>query len=379
MNTLETLYKKTSNGLTQYWKQEISPDNQSYRSVTGKLDGVPVISEWTKPTIKNVGKNNETTIEQQVLLEVESNYKKKLAQGNYKNTLDNVDSDNYFKPMLAKKYREDHLPTSTDYRGGVVWSQPKLDGVRCVIKKEGMFSRQGKEIISAPHIYESVKHIFDEYPDLVLDGELYTHRLRDDFDAIISMVRKTKPNAGDLEMSKKFIEFWVYDLGQPLSNFCARIEWCERLLREIGSPYLKLVDSEECHDEDRLDVLYGEYMENGFEGQMVRISGNGYENKRAKQLLKRKEFVDEEFVIHDIKEGIGNRSGMAGRIEYVLADGRVVGSGIRGDFAFFTKLYEQRADYIGTQVTIRYQNLTPDGVPRFAVATKFWKQVDRTL
>lgn len=365
----ETIYKKTANGLTQVWRMEISEDGESYRTVSGKEYGVMVYSTWKKPTMKNVGKTNETSIKEQVLLEVESKYKKKLAQGNY-NDIFNVGKDNYFKPMLAKTYGKDFTPSIKDYEDGKVVSQPKLDGVRCVINKAGMWSREGKPIVSCPHVYDSFKEIFEEYPDMVLDGELYTHRLRDDFNAIISMVKKSKPTPDDLIESEKHVQFWVYDINSE-EEFKIRFEWLEELVPFLGK-YVVLVDTVQCDNSVELDDLYASYTECGYEGQMVRISSKGYENKRSKQLNKRKEFVDEEFIIHDVLEGVGNRSGMAGRLEYKLADGRVAGSGIRGNFAFFTDLYLNKDLWVDTLVTIRYQNLTPDGIPRFAVATKFW-------
>lgn len=370
---MKDIYKKTSNGLVQFWRQEISEDGTKYRTVTGKLNGAEVCSEWTEPTEKNVGKSNHTTIQEQVILEVNANYKKKLAQGNYKECMDNLDKDNYFKPMLAKTYGDDVLVTQEMFSKHTISSQPKLDGVRCIIDVHGMWSRQGKEIISAPHIYDAVKHIFTKYPEIVLDGELYTHRLRDDFDTIISLVRKSKPTTADLEESKQNIEFWMYDIQDNSGDvFSKRIDTVRHVVALIDAICVKSVDTTVCESMEQLSDLYGTYMENGYEGQMVRLDTHKYENKRSKSLLKRKEFVDEEFVLHDVKEGVGNRSGMAGRVEYVLQDGRVVGAGIRGSFAFFQTLLREKDKHIGNLVTIRYQNLTPDGVPRFAVATKFW-------
>jgi DNA ligase-1 len=374
---MNTLYKSTSNGLVQCWRQEISPDGKSYRTVTGKMDGKEVMSTWQSPTIKNVGKKNETTIEQQVLKEVEANYKMKLNQGNYKESLDDIGTDNYFKPLLAKTYGKDYIPTLKDYQNNT-YSQPKLDGVRCILTIDGMWSRQGKPILSAPHIYESFKHIFEVYPDLILDGELYTHRLKDNFDYLISLVRKSKPTQQDLDECAQHIQYWVYDTyGEE--SFENRRYWILNLAEKINSEYLVLVPTLKIENQQQLDDVYGEYLMDGYEGQMVRVGENGYEHKRSKQLLKRKEFIDEEFIIHDIKEGIGNRSGMAGRIEYVLPDGRVVGAGIKGGFALYEELWKNKGNYIDTLVTIRYQNLTPDGVPRFAVATKFWKEKVRSL
>lgn len=126
---MKKLYKQTATGSTQVWYQEISENGDSYRTISGKLGGKMVFSEWTTCTQKNIGKANETSLQQQCLLEVESNYKKKLAQGNYKETLDeDLSVDNYFRPMLAKEYGKDYDLWELDCKKGIIYSQPKLDG-----------------------------------------------------------------------------------------------------------------------------------------------------------------------------------------------------------------------------------------------------------
>ena len=90
------------------------------------------------------------------------------------------------KPMLAHKYN----PEKADYPAYI---QPKLDGVRCIFTKDGAYSRTGNEFKNVDHIKKDLKVVFNRYPNLILDGELYNHGLKDDFEKIISLVRKTKP------------------------------------------------------------------------------------------------------------------------------------------------------------------------------------------
>ena len=372
-----TLYKKTSTGATQIWYQEISEDGISFRTVSGQIDGKKVESAFTKCEPKNVGKANETTAQQQCLLEVQANYKKKLAQGNYKDSLDQeaLDKDNYFKPMLAKTYIEDGYLYSP---GDDVYSQPKLDGVRCIARREGLFSRQGKPILSAPHILEELNQVFDKYPDLILDGELYSDKLSDNFNEIISLARQAKPTEEDFAKSKEKLQYWVYDVCMD-KQYKERFAFLENELPENN--VIKLVEAIKVESKEHLDVLYARYMQEGYEGQMIRLNNKGYENKRAKQLQKRKEFKDEEFEIVDIVEGLGNWSGYAKSVIFKLNDGteRTSDSGIRGNQAFTKDLLVNKFTYIGTLVTIRYQNMTPDGKPRFAVATQFHGTKEREL
>lgn len=376
----KTLYKKDSNNNTRVWWIE-SEDNK-FRMHSGVLDGQIVVSEWTSCEGKNMGKKNETSPAEQCLAEVNANYKKKLAQGNYKETNDSISlsEDNFFKPMLAKEYGEDGTYTE----GSVVYSQPKLDGTRCIATIEGLFSRQGKPIVSVPHIHKALQPLFKRDPDLILDGELYSEKLADNFNEIISLARKTKPTKEDFEKSEKVIGYWVYDIPSCSGGFEKRTQKLIELIHlnsAIFPGHVCLVETEKVTSQQQLDELYSTYMTQGYEGQMVRIPGKDYENKRTKQLLKRKEFKDEEFELVSLDEGIGNWAGYAKTATVKKTDGTnlVFGAGIAGTQEFTKNLLKERDSLIGTLVTIKYQNLTPDGVPRFPVAIKFWKTKIRNI
>ena len=90
-------------------------------------------------------------------------------------------------------------------------------------------SRQGKPIDTVVHILEELKPFFAENPNAVLDGELYNHDYKNDFNKIISLVRKMKPVRSDKDTDKTFakkeekfadalieakakIEYWIYDV-----------------------------------------------------------------------------------------------------------------------------------------------------------------------
>ena len=146
------LYKKDSNENIRVWW--IESEGEKFRMHSGVYGGQIVVSEWTTCEPKNIGKKNATTAEEQCLLEVEASYKKKLAQGNYKESLDkeSLEQDNYIKPMLAKEYGEDWNPTDLDFKSEKIYSNVKYDGLRTIATINGLYSRQGKKIISAPHI-----------------------------------------------------------------------------------------------------------------------------------------------------------------------------------------------------------------------------------
>ena len=93
------------------------------------------------------------------------------------------------KPMLA--YKVDKKPVDWSEK---VFVQPKLDGVRCIFTKDGAFSRTGKQFKNVAHLEYDLTDFFRKNPNTVLDGELYNHALKHDFEKIISLVRKTKIN-----------------------------------------------------------------------------------------------------------------------------------------------------------------------------------------
>lgn len=364
---MPTLYKKTSTGATQIWRREL--DGPRYRSVSGQLDGAQVEAAWTVATPKNEGKANATTAEQQARLECESAYKIKLAQGGYHESIDDIGTAKFFKPMLAKNY--DDRPIK-DGEWGNVYSQPKLDGVRCIATSEGLFSRQGKPIESCPHIWDALEPLFRNDPDLIIDGELYADKLSDNFNEIIHLVRKQKPGPDHFAKTEATIKYHVYDLPSEDARFLDRYQELHALVVDDPSGYIVLVPTTGVHDQADLDTFNAEYIEAGYEGQMVRRDGP-YKNGRSFDLLKRKTFVDQEFKIVSVDEGIGNRAGMAGFITYELGDGRTFKSGIKGNWEYATQLLVDADKYKGGEGTVRFFQFTPDGIPRFPVTVALYE------
>jgi len=141
---LPMLFARTNTGAVQTWIIEV--EGNKYRTHYGQIDGAIQITEWTLCAGKNTGKKNATSAEDQAVKEAKSTWKKKKESGYFEN-INDIDGIGFTEPMLAKSY--------DDYKDELkypVYSQPKLDGIRCVVKKDGMWSRNGKPIVSAPHI-----------------------------------------------------------------------------------------------------------------------------------------------------------------------------------------------------------------------------------
>lgn len=355
---LETIYKKTKTGATQEWTIEV--EGNKYRSHSGQVGGQITTNEWTVVYGKNIGKVNATTDEGQAMAEAVAKRTKKLESGYFEDVI-NINEQQYFEPMLAAKWE--------DYKDKIqypIFSQPKLDGIRCIVTKDGMFSRNGKVIISAPHIYESLKPLFERNPQLIFDGELYADKFANDFNKIVSLVKKTKPTDEDLADSKKNIQYWIYDLPSEDDTFQMRSQALYDLFMEWSyfTKHCINVDTDICNSEVEVMELYGQYVDNGFEGQMLRIDGK-YENKRSKTLLKHKSFIDEEYQILDIVEGEGNRNGTAGYMVFNTREGKRFKSNVKGTWEETAEMLKNKNQLIGKQATIKYFNLTPDGIPRF--------------
>jgi DNA ligase 1 len=362
---LPTLYSRRSDGKIQIWEKEI--DGGKHRSHSGIMDGQIVVSEWTVCVSKNVGHTNETTADHQAMSEAKSEWQKKLDKG-YKQNIKDVDKTSFFEPMLAKVWQ--------DYKDEVTFPvhvQPKLDGMRLIANKDGLWTRNGKEYKSIPHIYEALKPLFDYNSDYIFDGEVYADKYAQDFNKICSLAKKTKPNDEDLALSAKNIEYHIYDFPFWESKFSERWAELKKVFRH-GKPdrkVLKLVATFDAQTEDEVVQRYEQFIEEGYEGLMVRQDTN-YENKRTKNLLKYKEFQDAEYLIVDVVEGVGNRSGGAGNIVCKKIDGTpfkdgktTFDSNIKGTREFCKEMLKKKDDYIGKLGTVKYFNLTPDGKPRF--------------
>lgn len=357
---LPKLFKKTATGATQEW--QIFVEDGYYHTISGQVDGKKIINAPTRCLGKNSGKKNETTPEEQAELEAKAKWQKKRDEG-YIEDVDSLDGANPLRldPMLAKDYE--------DYKDKLtfpVFSQPKLDGLRCVVTREGAFSRQWKPFVTLQHIRDAVQPLFDKYPDLLaLDGEMYSHELKDKFEEIVSIVKQPKASAEDIEKCKQSVQYHVYDIITKRDHLFNQRQMDYRLLvREAASESIKAVESTPAHNQEELDSIYQQYIEQGYEGQMIRKWNSSYQHKRTKDLLKRKDFHDAEFEIVGYKEGKGSREGCI-ILRLAMSDGKEFDSVPVGGIEYQKRLWTRRLDILGMQATVKYQNLSSDGIPRF--------------
>ena len=361
------LYSRTSTGAIQTWLIEVW--NDKYRTITGQLDGKKVVNEWTTCQGKSIGRSSETTAEEQAIKDAKSIWDKKKKSKGYFEDINLIDISTFLEPMLAKKF-VDRLSKVTY----PVMVDRKYNGMRCITTANGQTTRNNELIISAPHTFEAVRHLFDEHPDLVIDGELYNNDYRYKLNEIISIVRKTKNVTAEvLAESKLKVKYYIYDgynfdvpsIGRvETDTYCSvRRDALKDLFK--GIPFVEVVDYAWADTEDDVWRIYDQYVYDGYEGAMVRMDAE-YENKRSNNLLKVKPTDDDEFEIIDVVEGEGNRSKMAGKVIVKMKDGRTFGCGMKGSVPQFEEALKNKQNYIGQIATIYYNGFTGKGIPNFA-------------
>lgn len=372
LESFPPLYKRGVKGEVRVWSMQIGFNDEdgvaANRVVSGILDGALTESGWSFTEAKNVGKKNATTPLTQAISEVENQYQIKKDRGYFSN-IDDIDGVMFTKPMLAQDW--DKRKVKIKIEEGV-FPQPKLDGIRCIARADGLWTRTGKPITSCPHIVRALETFFEDNPDAVLDGELYNHDLRDDFNTITSVVRKEQPDAEELQKAYELIQYHIYDMADTELPFEARSTLLHELFkgRFLEEYCLYLVPTEYVTTFEALDALYATWMEEGYEGQMIRLN-TPYENKRSNNLMKRKDFVTEEFKVLRMETGNGNWAGAIKRfiIECPTAEDGECDATPRGS-------YEKMAALLASGktpdwATVRFFGRTPDGKLRFPVAVDY--------
>ena len=274
-----------------------------------------------------------------------------------------------YKPMLAYPVSDKPI----DYKS-VVYMQPKLDGVRCLIQYDNdtnneyhpnylrvqAFSRTGKVWKNIDHILKELMPFFTEFPNVVLDGELYNHDFKDDFESIISMVRKTKPTDEDRYISAQNVHFHCYDIVHIEATYEERRHFIVQNLPVRDC--IKHVSTWLVSSEDEAVGLHKANLNNGYEGSIVRIN-DVYKCGRSWSLRKFKDFHDAEANIVGYEEGKGKRQGTLGKFLMQDDEGNQFGCppGKGHNYKDLAKMLEDVHEYMGQRATFTYFERTKAG------------------
>ena len=263
------------------------------------------------------------------------------------------------KPMLAYPVSDKPIDYSKP-----VFMQPKLDGVRCVIqydKEYGVkaYSRTGKEWKNIDHIRMQLWDFFQKYPNVVLDGELYNHDLKDDFEKIISLVRKTKPTLEDRLESEEMVQFHCYDIIDEELPFDQRIDF---VYDSLSFSCVHLVETIDINTEQAAKSIHQQNLDNGYEGSILRTN-DVYKCGRSWSLRKFKDFSDAEATIIGYLDGKGKREGTLGK--FIMQDDNGVEFGCppgKGyNYKDLKNMLDNIGDYMGERATFTYFERTKAG------------------
>ena len=267
------------------------------------------------------------------------------------------------KPMLAYPVSDKPI----DYTKPV-FMQPKLDGVRCLIQYNKLncgehevvaYSRTGKQWKNIAHICVALKPFFKQNPNVILDGELYNHALRDDFEKIISCVRKTKPTDADRAESRRLVQFHCYDIVDETMKFEDRYKFLFNNLRDYYG-VRTVVYYKGIFSETQAKTVHKMNLEAGYDGSIRRLT-DVYQCKRSHSLRKFKDFHDAEAVLTDWVEGKGKRKGTIGKFMAIDADGNTFGMPVMDNFKKLQTMFNEMQTWVGREATFTYFERTKAG------------------
>jgi len=258
--------------------------------------------------------------------------------------------------MLA--YPVSDKPISYDEK---ISMQPKLDGVRCLIQYERRiqpredvvvaYSRTGKEWKNIDHILFNLKPWFQLNPNVILDGELYNHDLKDNFEKIISLVRKQKPDDIDMLESADMVQFHCYDIIDETKTFEERNRFIQQAVPR--NHCVKHVKTQAVGSETLAKVVHQQNLDNGYEGSILRTNDT-YKCGRSWNLRKFKDFHDDEALLLDWVEGKGKRKGTIGKFMAQDSEGNIFGMPVMDKFDYLQDNFEEMKTWVGKLATFTY-------------------------
>ena len=260
------------------------------------------------------------------------------------------------KPMLAYPVSDKPIEYNK------VSMQPKLDGVRCLIQLEDSvitaYSRTGKKWKNIAHILMDLVPFFEKHPDVILDGELYNHDLKDNFEKIISLVRKTKPTYEDRLESSEMTQFHCYDIVDETLTFEERNYFIQKHVEP--SYCVKHVTTMAVGDDRLAKMIHKQNLKNGYEGSILRTN-DVYKCGRSWSLRKFKDFHDDEALLCVWVEGKGKRVGTMGKFMAVDKHGVVFGMPVMDKFKYLQENFEEMKTWVGKPATFTYFEKTKAG------------------
>jgi ATP-dependent DNA ligase len=329
VENLPPIYANNSHGREKVWSSRILTNAEGhgiYEIEHGQTGGKMQLTRRVFTEGKNLGRANATTALQQCTNELRKKWADKQNKEGYaprggaaaaaEETVAATSAaleQTPIYPMLAQKYEPTKKNTRIEFPCFV---QPKLDGLRCIVylgadEKIVTQSRTGGQFDHLAHIKNcaQLRAIFDKYPRLVLDGELYTRDIP--FETLAGLIKKKKVSAEDLKLLE-CVGYHIYDcicLENPAATFYERNELLGKLRAAGDTHPIHFVETAFITSAD-FRAHFQKYIEDGYEGAMLRNRNSPYkQNYRSADLQKYKEFQEEEYTIVDFTQGAGRDEG----------------------------------------------------------------------
>jgi ATP-dependent DNA ligase len=354
--TLPALFHRAKTGKISLWSIRVSLVDEIPHIITkyGYIDGIKQETSVRVDEGKNLGRSNETTAWEQACAEATSKWNKQQLS-NYREELDDGLT---LLPMLAHKYK-DH-PHRLKFP---CFGQIKLNGARALaeIKENEVIyhSRKGKQ-------YETLHHwdaeLLATFPaGTIVDGEAFNPELH--FQEIVRRLKRVKGTRKDILESP--LQYWIYDVVKLDMDFAERYHYLKDRLHD--SEHLRLCPTTFLLNLNELKAFHAQNTAMGFEGTMLRNSDGLYEpNYRSYNLLKYKDFLDAEYKIIGGCSAKGKDEGTV-VFECETETGLKFNVRPKGTFKQRKEYLDNLDQYVGKQLTVRYQETSEDGVPIFPV------------
>ena len=370
MKKFDPLYDKSSTGKLKFWKIavfELGTKRAEIKIQHGYVGGKITTRTIVVNKGKNIGKVNSTTSFTQAVADAQSKWNKKGDKG-YVSQMSKVGSKSLYLPMLAKTYYSKTCPDVV--KGKVketkvlfpIICQPKLNGVRCIARKENwevkITSRLGKDYSIVCRKLANQLRLIMKNGD-IWDGEIYVHKWS--FQRIIRAVKKIRPDTRKLQ-------FHRYDICNTKVIMSKRNQiMCTLPINK----YIKQVFDVMLGTKFQIKHWHDIWVKDGYEGIILRKPDGLYKfGHRVPQLMKYKEFIDKEFKIVDF-EGYTQEDELIQRtcVRYVccIKDGATFEVIPRGSLKQREIMYHNAPNVVGKMLTVRYQELSEDSIPIFPV------------
>lgn len=272
-------------------------------------------------------------------------------------------------PMLAFKFKDIKNPEFPYY------AQPKLNGVRCLVKNKGgevgniKLCSRGGQYYKIKHIEEALNLLYLQLiqygikDNIILDGEIYKHGipLQD-----ISGAARSEDNS--MFASNNWLEYWIYDminldhLEYTQDGRTGALETIQKLVG-LDNPHIKFVRTTTVNNKEQIKELHDRYISEGYEGLILRNPKGKYEfNQRSRNLLKVKQYEDAEFVIK------GSAMNVTEPESFVFILGNDINNEIfkarpTGTLKQKEEWHHNIENYIGKKATVRFFERSKDGLP----------------